>query len=339
MGYRRRSRRRSGNKAPLLGVVIIAVAVLVVVARLDLLPWQLPGSDRAASATEVPSSELQSRVAISTPTATPTVTPTPIPAPVKTTNAPPPNVSALGAVAIDERSGAVLYEKNAHARRAPASITKIVTAIVALENGNISDMVTVKYDPNELVDSTVMGVNVGDRLSLEDLLYGLMLPSGNDAALAIASHIAGSEKAFCDLMNAKMKVLGLADSHFVNAHGLDNKDHYSSAYDMAMVSRYAMQNPVFRKLALAKVHAVTVWRANGTKESYDVFNLNKLLSIYPGADGIKVGYTENALRTIVGSVTKDGHRVFVALMGSVDLWSDSPPIFDYVFKNFKWPSR
>lgn len=272
------------------------------------------------------------------PTATPLPTPTPIPVPVKFRNGAPPEVGAVSAVVVDELSGAVLYSKNAHLERAPASITKIVTAIVALERGKLDDLITVRYDPDELIDSTVMGVNPGDRCTLEDLLYGLMLPSGNDAALAVANYVAGSNEAFAKLMNAKMAELGLQDSHFVNPHGLDANGHYSSAYDMAMVSRYAMQNPTFRKLAAARLHAVTVQTPNGAKR-YDVFNLNRLVGTYRGADGVKIGYTDNALRTIVGSATRDAHRVYVALMGSSNLWTDSPPLLDYAFQNFSWPGQ
>lgn len=278
-----------------------------------------------------------SPTATTQPTATPVPTATPIPAPVKYRDVPAPAVGAVSAAEIDELSGAVIFTKNAHAHRAPASITKIVTAIVALERGQLDDVVTVRYDPADLIDSTVMGVNPDDRITLRDLLYGLMLPSGNDAAIAIANHIAGSEEAFAALMNARMTDLGLTDSHFVNPHGLDDDAHYTSAFDMAMVSRYAMRNSTFREIASARLHAVTVQTASGTRKSYDVFNLNRLVGSYPGADGIKVGYTDNALRTIVGSAVRDGHRVYVALLGSQDLWTDTPALLDYAFKNFRWP--
>jgi D-alanyl-D-alanine carboxypeptidase len=272
------------------------------------------------------------------PTVTPMATPvaTPIPAPTKTKAAGEPSIGAVSAVVIDDASGAVLYAKNAHMDRAPASITKIVTEIVALEHGQLDDMVTVQYDANELVDSTLMGVNPGDRLTLEDLLYGLMLPSGNDAALAIANYIAGSEEAFANMMNAKMANLGLTDSHFVNAHGLDARNHYTSAYDITMIARYAMRNPTFQKLVAAQSHSVTIYTPSGMKRS-DMTNLNRLLTTYGGADGVKVGYTDNALRTFVGSAVRNGHRVLATVLGSNDLWTDTPPLLDYAFKNFTWP--
>ncbi len=337
----RRSRRRSGNTAPVLVAMVIVVAALVFADRLDLLPgrYETPGPTPVPTLSKGQATGVPAIVPTATPTPGPTSTPTatPIPGPVKKTQAPAPQVGAIGAVIVDERSGAVLYEKSSRLQRAPASITKIVTAIVAVERAKPGDVVDVIYDSAELIDSTLMGLYPSDKISLEDLLYGLMLPSGNDAALAIANHVAGSETKFADLMNAKMKDLGLQDSHFANAHGLDARGHYSSAYDMAMVSRFAMRSPLFRQLAAAKSHAVTLWRS-GQKVSYDIFNLNKLLSIYPGADGIKIGYTENALRTIVASATRDGHRVYAALMGSTDLWTDTPVLLDYAFDNFAWPA-
>ncbi|MBI2952705.1 MAG: D-alanyl-D-alanine carboxypeptidase [Chloroflexi bacterium] len=322
----------------LTGAIII-VAAIVFFARLQVLPWQRTTDEAGQGAT--PGAVQPGKISAPLiPTAFPTFTPTPtpVPGPVKKNSATAPTVSAIGAVAIDEASGSVLYDKNSRLRRAPASVTKIITAIVAVQRGNVGDVVEVKYDPSELVDSTLMGVDNRDRVTLEDLLFGLMLPSGNDAALAIASHIAGSERAFVDLMNGKMKELRLEDSHFVNPHGLDANGHYTTAYDLAMVSRYAMQNPFFRQLAAAKTRTVNRWRA-GEKQSYEIYNLNRLLSIYPGADGIKIGFTENALRTIVGSATRDGHRVYAALLGSTDLWTDTPRILDYVFDNFAWPSK
>lgn len=339
MAHSRQSRRKTGNKTPLLTAVVIILAAIVFADRLNLFPWQA----RTGAPTSVPAlSQEPARAGLavaptSIPRPTRTPTPMPIPGPVKKTSVLAPQVSAVGAVVVDERSGAVIYEKDSRLQRAPASITKIVTAIVAIERAKPSDVVDVTYDPGELIDSTLMGVGVGDRISLEDLLYGLMLPSGNDAALAIASHVAGSERSFADLMNEKMKALGLMDSHFVNPHGLDARGHYSTAYDMAMVSRYAMLNPLFRQLAAARTHPVTL-RRSGENMSYDVYNLNKLLAIYPGADGIKVGFTENALRTIVGSATRGNHRIYAALLGSTDLWSDTPALLDYVFDNFTWPN-
>jgi D-alanyl-D-alanine carboxypeptidase len=214
-----------------------------------------------------------------------------------------------------------------------ASITKIATAIVALEHGKLNDVVKVKYDPNELVDSTAMGCQPGEWYTLEDLLYGLMLPSGNDAALAIANHIAGSKQAFVAMMNDKVRELGLTDTHFVNPHGLDEEGHYSSAYDMAMLARYGMTtNVTFRNLAAAKY-----WDIHGSK-NYRIYNLNRFLQNYDYADGVKIGYTDEAGRTTVASATYEGHRVYVAFLNGGDIVNDVVPMFKYAYTNFQWSS-
>ncbi len=250
--------------------------------------------------------------------------------PEKVTDNPPPAVNAGQVVLIDEVSGEVLYGFNEHERTPMASVTKIATAIVALERGKLSDIVEVRYDPTELYDSTAMGCNPGEHYTLEDLLYGLMLPSGNDAALAIANYIAGSEEAFVRMMNDKVRDLGLQDTHFSNPHGLDEPDHYSSAYDMAMLARYAMKNPTFRDLAKAKI-----WDVSGSK-SFRIFNLNRLLWNYEDADGVKIGFTETAGRTTVASATHAGRRVYVALMHAGDIVNDVVPLLDYAFQNYRW---
>ena len=238
--------------------------------------------------------------------------------------------SAEFAVVLDGDSGGVLYGKNSRAQVAPASLTKILTAIVAIERGNPQTVVKVDVDSRTLHDSTVMGLTPGESVSLETLLYGLMLPSGNDAALAIGRHVAGSDEAFVDLMNDKVRSLGLEDSRFRNAHGLDEEGHYSSAYDLAIMSRYGMQHPLFARLSAART-----WAAEG----YELWNLNRLLVLYPGADGIKVGYTDEAGRCIVASATRDGHRVFVTLIRSNDPLGESRALLDYAFQNFRWNQR
>src|SRR5437868_5593822 len=144
----------------------------------------------------------------------------------------PQGISAQYAVLVDGDSGEILWGRNAHGEVAPASLTKIITALVALDRVRLTDQVTVQVDSRTMWDSTVMGLTPGETVSMETLLFGLMLPSGNDAAIAIAQYVAGSEPAFVDLMNAKAAELGLVDSHFVNSHGLDADGHYSSPFDL-----------------------------------------------------------------------------------------------------------
>jgi hypothetical protein len=255
-------------------------------------------------------------------------------APIQIGSASVPAVNAESIAIVDETSGELLYGKDPHRALPPASITKIFTSIVALEHGRLNQNVTVQYDESQLADSTLMGIHPGESYSLEDLLYGLMLPSGNDAALAIANAVGGSEPQFVGMMNAKAAELGLHDSHFVNPHGLDAPGHETSAYDVTMAARYGMTHfAEFPRLASARS-----WQVNGTR-SFTVYNLNRFLRSYPGADGVKIGYTDAAGKTIVASATRGGHRVYVALMHCGDIVADTAPLFDWVFDNFSWPSN
>lgn len=283
-------------------------------------------------ATATPDVPTPTFTATSAPTHTVAPPPTPTPgAPVKTGPQIEPSIPAPFAVAIDAESGAILYARNMHGRVAPASLTKIVTALVAIERGDLDEWVPVEFDDEELYDSTLMGIRNGEWYTLRDLLYGLMLPSGNDSALAIANHIAGSEEQFAELMNIKVGQLGLTDSHFVNPHGLDEVDHYSSPYDMAMITRYALNNAFFVRLSEART-----WDVNGTR-GYTIYNLNRLLGNYAGADGVKVGYTEAAGPSIVASATRNGNQVILAFMGGRDTAGESIVLLNYLFENFTWP--
>lgn len=242
----------------------------------------------------------------------------------------PSQVSGLGVVVMDGQTGAVLFGKNARRRMAMASLTKMVTAIVALERGRIDDRVTVDVDGLKMaieMESTVMGLKPGDTLTLETLLYGLMLPSGNDAAVAIAKHIAGSEAQFVILMNAKVRELGLTDTQFRNSHGLDADGHYSTPYDQASIARYGMTIPQFVKLAGAKEYS---------GDGFQVWNTNRLLWNYPGADGVKPGFTDDAGSALVASATRNGRRVFSAVIKANSAALDCAPLLDWAFKTHRW---
>jgi D-alanyl-D-alanine carboxypeptidase len=239
-------------------------------------------------------------------------------------------ISAEYAVVIDGDSGRILWGREPNSPVPPASVTKILTAALVLDYARLSDPVTVRVDSRRMPGSTVMGLHPGETLTVEDLLYGMMLPSGNDAALALAHHVAGTQEAFADLMNEKMRSLGLTDSQFANPHGLDAPGHVSTAYDMAMLTRSAMDSPVFRALAVARDYETP--RGRG----YEVYNLNQLLWRYPGADGVKIGYTPAAGRTIVASASRDGRRVYVALMRSNDIYADSTVLLDWAFASHSW---
>jgi len=289
-------------------------------------------NDPAATPTPAAATQVPYSPTASPPTRTPTLSPLDAgPAPRKTGNDPLPKFGAREVVIVDGGSGAVLFEQAAHRRVAPASTTKIVTALVALGHGDWSEVVTARFDQSELVDSTLMGLRPGEQITMEDLLYGLMLPSGNDAALAIAEYVGGGKTGFAEMMNRQAAELGLPDSHFVNPHGLDAPGHYSSAWDLVQFARYGMRDRRFQALAAARSRTV---RAGG--RVYEIPNLNRVLGQVPGADGVKIGYTEDAGRTIVASATRDGHRVYIGAFHSTDLVADCKPLFEWVFKNYTW---
>jgi serine-type D-Ala-D-Ala carboxypeptidase (penicillin-binding protein 5/6) len=250
--------------------------------------------------------------------------------PVPRSGALPPAVPAAGAVVIDEASGAVLYDKDAHASLQPASLTKIVTLILALERSGLDDWVDVDVDSRVMRGSTVMGLVPGDRFTLRDLLYGMILPSGNDAALAIGRHVAGSDPAFVDQMNALVSRLGLHDSHFVNPHGLGGAAHYTSAYDLAMLSRYGMTLPGFREIVTTQFYV-----ARGNRQ-IPLSNINTFLS-YPGNDGIKTGYTRGAGPTMAAAASRNGHRLYAVVLNSQSRDTDARGLMNWAFANFNWP--
>jgi D-alanyl-D-alanine carboxypeptidase len=242
--------------------------------------------------------------------------------------------TAKAAVIIDGESGAVIYDKDAHQRLAPASMTKIATAIVALEHGNLNDVVKVNINSQKFAaetESTVIGLMPGEELTLEQLLYGMLVFSGNDAAVAVAEYIGGTQENFMKMVNDKVQQLGLHDTHFVNPHGLDADNHYSSAYDMTMLARYAMQNPTFAKIVATKETTV-----KGKLGTYYLKNWNTLLWTYPGVDGVKTGDTDNAGQCVVLTAVKNGHRIYATLMNSQNRKADGPLMLDYAFQNYSW---
>jgi D-alanyl-D-alanine carboxypeptidase len=252
-------------------------------------------------------------------------------APRQVVDTPAPEVTAMYVAIVDEGSGQLLYGEMPHARVPQASTTKIATSIVALEREpdlNKRIRVTISASAMAARDgSSTMGIEPGRNVSLSTLLHGMMLPSGNDAAEQVALSLADSREQFVEWMNQEVTALGLKDTRFVNPSGMDATGHYSSAYDMAMLARYAMRNATFRELVSA-----TQYSGDG----YPMANLNRLLDLYPGADGVKIGYTDAAQKTIVASATHDGHRVYVSLMHSQDLVGDCSRLFDWVWDSFAW---
>jgi D-alanyl-D-alanine carboxypeptidase (penicillin-binding protein 5/6) len=218
-----------------------------------------------------------------------------------------------------------------HERMAPASLTKILTAILVLEQGNLEDVVTVA--PEDLVGESSMGVVAGEQQTLHNLLYGLLLPSGNDAAMAIARSMGAKSQAkegassdsigrFADMMNARVAQLGLTDSQFKNPHGLDTEGHYSTAYDLASLTWYALHFPTFNEI---------VRQVGYDAPGHPLLNTNEMLTRYPGADGVKTGWTDGCGLCLVTSASRDGKRLISVVLNAPHWYQDSAAILDYGF--------
>ncbi|MDB5053769.1 MAG: D-alanyl-D-alanine carboxypeptidase [Bacilli bacterium] len=237
---------------------------------------------------------------------------------------------AEAAALIDVTSGKILYSYQGDKQMRIASLTKIMTAIVAIEAGKLTDQVKVSKNAAGKEGSSIY-LKQNEQMSLNNMLYGLMLRSGNDAATAIAEHVGGSLDGFIYLMNEKAQMLGMDHSHFMNPHGLDGKEHYSTARDMAVLSAYALRNAVFREIVKTKIKKVPnpneAW-------SYVWPNKNKMLSLYPNSDGVKTGYTKLANRCLVSSATRGGQQLAVVTLNDSDDWADHSKLLDYGFKHF-----
>lgn len=234
------------------------------------------------------------------------------------------DVSAGSAIIMDAHSGNVLWEKNARSKSLIASTTKIMTALVVLENAELQDVVTVSAEAVG-VEGSSMYLTAGEQLTVEDLLYGLMLLSGNDAAEALAYHISGSIEDFAELMNQKADVLGLHNTRFANPHGLDSEENYSTASDMAHLAASALENEDFRRIVSSQSYSC------GTRR---MTNHNKLLWDYQGAIGVKTGYTKKAGRILVGAAEGYGRRLITVTISAPDDWKDHQAMFDLGFSKY-----
>lgn len=239
--------------------------------------------------------------------------------------------SAVASILLDQTSGRVLYGKNENSELKIASLTKIMTAIVAIEQGDLEEQVTIQSSAVGVEGSSIY-LKANEKVTLGTLLYGLMLRSGNDAATAIAQHIGGSVEGFVYLMNEKAQVLGLEHTHFANPHGLDEPNHYSSAKDLALLTQYALRNPTFQQIVKTELKTVE-WPGEQWKRT--MLNKNKLLKLYPFADGVKTGFTKQARRTLVTSATKEGQQLIAVTLDDGNDWQDHMNLFDYGFQNFR----
>lgn len=250
-------------------------------------------------------------------------------------------IEAEGGILMDADTGTILYEKNMHTAYFPASITKILTALIVIENCRMDEMVTFSHEAVFGVEkgSSSAALDVGDRLSVRDCLYAMVLKSANEAANALAEHTAGSVAAFAEMMNEKARSLGCTDSHFNNPSGLNDPNHYTSAHDMALIAQAAFRNETFVEIDSALYYDLPVTKRN--KEGLRIYPGHRMLKknapqYYPGIIGGKTGYTSLAGNTLVTCAERSGMRLItVVLNGHQTHYSDTKRMLDFGFQNFK----
>ena len=243
-------------------------------------------------------------------------------------------IDAEACILIDAASGRIIYQSNAHEALPPASTTKVLTALLTLKT--VDDLSTTVTLPDDFVNVGESGINLqaGDSYTIEDMLYALMLRSANDAGQALAIAVSGSEEAFGKYMNDYTKELGLTDSVWSNAHGLDDDDHLASAYDLAMITREAVRYPKFNEIITTES-----WTLPWLDNAYDrvIYNHNQFLTTYEGADGVKTGYTEKAGNCLIASATREGMRLIGVVLNCPNQshYTQMTALMDYGFANYK----
>ena len=243
----------------------------------------------------------------------------------------PPSVSAHSAILIEADSGKVIFEKNADERRHMASTTKIMTALVAIENADVGKTVSVSADAIGIEGSSVY-LYEDEKLTLEDLLYAMLLESANDAAAAIAIEVGGSIEGFADMMNKKAAELGLKNTHFENPHGLDGESHYTTARELAIIAREAMSNNDLRSIVSTHKKTIPLNESEGVRL---LINHNKMLKGYEGAIGVKTGFTKKSGRCLVSAAERDGVELICVTLNAPDDWRDHTALLDYGFSLFE----
>ena len=236
-----------------------------------------------------------------------------------------PSHGARAAILYDVDADQILYEQRAHERLPPASTTKIATALVVLRRADLKQVVTAGSEVE--VEGMRIGLSAGDVATVEKLLHGLLMNSGNDAAMALAASVGGTVTQFMLWMNELTDELGLQDTHFANPHGLDAPDHYSSAYDLMVLARTALKNPTFARIVATQQTALDGWTFQTT---------NELLGAYPGVDGVKTGTTDAAGQCLVASATRGGHRVILVVLGAEDRYADARALLDFYYERYLW---
>lgn len=242
-----------------------------------------------------------------------------------------PTVNSRACVVIDRKTNCVLFGKNENSKKKMASTTKIMTATIIIEKCNLSDSIEISKKAAGTGGSR-LGLKTGDKITVLDLLYGLMLRSGNDAAVALAEYVGGDINGFAELMNAKALELGLTNTHFETPHGLDSNEHYTTAYELALLSNYALNNPTFAKIVGTKNYTITI---NGSPK--DLSNTNELLGNMEGVYGIKTGFTNGANRCLVTACKRNNIDIICVVLGADTKkfrTIDSIKLINYIFNNF-----
>jgi D-alanyl-D-alanine carboxypeptidase (penicillin-binding protein 5/6) len=247
-------------------------------------------------------------------------------------------LTARAAILVDAASGKILYQREPDLRLPPASTTKVLTAILALESGRkLSELLPVSKAATR-VPASKLYLRPGQRLTIEDLLYGILLSSANDASNVLAEGIGGSVEQFAELMTNKAHLIGATNSHYTNPHGLTALDHYSTARDLVTIFRYAMRNPTFSSIVQTKISSVNssaIIRKKVVPRRISVRNHNRLLWNFDGAIGGKTGYTHAAQKCFVGAVQRNGATLLISILGSRDLWGDTRHLLEYGFDNYE----
>lgn len=244
-----------------------------------------------------------------------------------------PIINSRIGIIYDRKSGKVIWGKNENKRSAMASTTKIMTCIVVIENADLNAEVKVSAKAAGIGGSR-LGLKKDDKITIKDLLYGLMLRSGNDAAVALAEYVGKDKEGFANLMNKKAKELGLKDTHFVTPHGLDDPEHYTTAYELAKIADYALKNEMFAKIVGTKEHTINI---NGYAKQ--LCNTNELLGYLQGVSGVKTGFTNNAGRCLVTSINRNDFEIITVVLGADTKkirTADSINLIEYAYENYKY---
>lgn len=258
------------------------------------------------------------------------VIPPPTPYPLNTTGVNPPSLTARGIIVFDPTSSVKIYDENPNLRLPPASTTKIMTAVVTLESFRLEEILAV---PKLAIEGQDVNLIAGEKMTVENLLYALLVPSANDAAETLAANFPGGRETFIAKMNEKAQGLYLVNTHFVNPTGIDQEGQYTSVFDLTLLGKYAMGNSTFAKIVATPK---TVIQSTDGKTTHNLENINQLLGKVDGLRGIKTGWTDKAGECLISYVERDGYKIIIVVLGSKDRFGETEKLVNWVFDNFRW---